>query len=346
MYTMGRILENWRIAFAAVFAAVLVVGSFLLARGIESPQLAQASTETALLQAIAMKDSDNDGLPDWEEALYGTDPHITDTFHLGMTDGEAVAKGLIVPKAIADVTVATSTDASNIVDPSLPPAPADGTLTAAFAQNFFTLFLAAKQNAGGADLSGAEMQNVANQALSSLSSIAVAAPNYKSAGDLTVSGSGADAMKAFAVSAEAVLRKNKSSASKSEILYLKDALENNDATAIPHIVSIAKGYRDSAVGLAVLPVPQELAADDLMLVNAMMRLSQIINDFARMDTDPLATMLALGQYQQAVTALGDAFVRIGTTYAAVGISLPAGAAGASFVNLISDMTNEQAAKKP
>src|ERR1035437_7373016 len=109
----GEIFKHKQIGAATLFSVVIVVGAYFLARGIESPPVVQASTETALLQAIASKDSDSDGLPDWEESRYGTDPHVADTFHLGMTDGESVAKGLIVPKAIADIPVATSTPTAN-----------------------------------------------------------------------------------------------------------------------------------------------------------------------------------------------------------------------------------------
>jgi hypothetical protein len=77
-----------------------------------------------------------------------------------------------------------------------------------------------------------------------------------------------------------------------------------------------------------------------------MRVSEINADFARVNVDPLATMLALQQYPQAVLALGTAFINIGKVYAAASISLPSGAPGASFVNLIGDVANEQAAKKP
>lgn len=335
---MGRILEHWRIPAATFFAIALIAGAYLLVQGVKSPSAAQASEESALLAAIATKDTDGDGLPDWEEALYGADPRAIDSFGLGLPDGEAVAKGLVVPKAIADLTATTSTPGAAVVDPSLPPAPAEGTLTAAFAQNFFTLYLAAKEANGGADLSEEETQSIANQAIQSLASSVSAAPDYKSAKDIVVSGSGVSALKAFAVSAEAVLLKNTSTATTSEIGYLKRALLGGDATVYPHIVSIAKAYRDSAVGLAVLPVPSELAAADLALINALMRVSQITTDFAKAETDPLATMLALGQYPQAVIALGTAFVDIGRVYAAVGISLPAGEPGASFVNLISDIT--------
>lgn len=348
MHTMEEISKNWRILAATLFSAVLVVGAYVLARSVESPAVAQASEEAALLQAIASKDSDSDGLPDWEEALYGTSSNNPDSFKLGQTDGEAVAKGLIVPKAIADMTLATpSSDRSQIVDPSLPPVPAEGTLTAAFAQNFFTFFMTAKDANGGGDLTESQMNDVATQALNSISSIAKAAPDYKSAKDIVVSGSGTDAMKAFAVNAEAVMLKNTSTATTSELKYLKSALIDNDDTAYAHIASIAKAYRDSAVGIAVLSVPRELAADNLALINALMRISQLTTDFTRAGTDPLAAILALQQYPQATQALGEAFVHIGTIYANAGISLPAGAPGASFVNLIVDMKSEQAvAKKP
>ncbi len=335
---MGQILQNWRILVSASLAIVLIVGSFLLARSVESPNSAQASTESALLQAIAMKDSDGDGLTDWEEALYGTSPKITDTFNLGMTDGEAVTKGLIVPKAIADITVSTSSPSSvNTFDPSLPPPPAEGTLTAAFAKNFFMLYISAKQANGGGNLSESEMEKIVNEALDSISSAIAPAPDFKSVKELQVSGSGSEAMKMFATDAEAVLLKNKSTATTSEINYLKSVLEHNDTSALSQIASIAKTYRDSAVGISSLQVPIELVASDLALINSLMRVSEIVTDFARVNDDTLAAMLALQQYPQAVLDLGNAFIGIGKIYEAAGISMNAGTPGASFVNLIKDI---------
>ena len=341
----GSISHNWRILAATLFSAVIIVGAYLLARGIESPRVAEASAESALLQAIATKDSDADGLPDWEEALYGTDSHNTDTFKLGMTDGEAVARGLIVPKAIADMPATAASTASVGADGLVEPA--EGTITAAFAKNFFTLFIAAKQKSGGADLTESEMNDVATEALSSLASSITPAPDFKSAKDITVSGSGADALKAFAVTAEAVFLRNTSNATTSEIHYLEYAVQGGDASAYACIASIAKAYRDTAAGLAVLPVPEGLEVDHLALVNAMMRVSQIAGDFTRADTDPLATILALRQYPQAVLNMSNAFIHIGNIYKTAGITLPAKTPGASFVNMIENIVAKQAAtKKP
>jgi hypothetical protein len=342
---MGRILENWRIALATIFSLALIVGAYMLARDAVSPSIAEASAETALLKAVVTKDSNGDGLPDWEKTLYGIpiDATTTDYFNLGMTDGEAVAKGLIVPKAIADISIATSSDDSVVVDPSLPPAPADDTLTAAFSKNFITLYLAAKEANGGADLSANDIQNISNEVMQSLTSSVTAAPDYKSESDLTVSGSGPDALKAFAANAEAIFAANASNATTSEINYLSDAVENDDTTALPYLISIAKSYRDNAAGLAMLPVPQELAADDLALINSTMRISEITSDFARANADPLATMLALDQYPQTVLNLENAFIDIGNIYKTANISLPADTPGAKFVNLISNMEAKQQA---
>lgn len=337
---MGGILSNWRISLAVLFSAGLIVSAYLLARSIGNPPLAVASEEAALLQAIASRDTDGDGLPDWEESLYGTDPNIVDTLKLGMTDREAVSRGLVIPKAIAEVSTGVSTQGAPVHAPdgSLPPSPAEGTLTAAFAKNFFTLYISAKQANGGANLSKSEMESIARDALDQLSAVLVTAPDFKSAQDIKVEGTGADALMQFAVTAEAVLLKNTSTAKMSEIQYLKRALQENDTEAFTHMASLAKAYRDSAAGLSALGVPRELAAADLAFINALMRLSEIITDFTRANTDPLATMLALKQYPQAAIALSNSLVMVGEVYKNAGLTLPANAPGASFVNIIADLS--------
>jgi len=343
---MGSILRNWRVTGATLFSIALIVSAYAIARGVSSPPVAQASTETALLKAIAMRDSDTDGLPDWEEGLYGTDPQVADTFKLGMTDGEAVAKGLIVPKAIANISTATSTAGAIVsTDPSLPPAPAEGTLTAAFAQSFFNLYISALKNSVDGNLSESDLSKIADEAIAQLSQSIVRAPDFKSMRNLTVSGSGPEALKAFAASVDTVFVSNKADAKKSELLYLKDAAENGDATAFPHIVSIAQMYRKTAAGLAVLPVPTELAQDYLVLINSMARIGEITEDFTRVESDPLATILALKQYPQAVQNLTTAFIHVSNIYKTAGVALVAGEPGEPFVNMIANIAAKQKAEK-
>jgi hypothetical protein len=344
---LGDIFKHWQISSAILFSVALVGGSYYVAHEVISPQVVQASTETALLKAIATKDSDADGLPDWEESLYGTDPHLSDSFKLGMTDGEAVSKGLIVPKAITDVHTESSTSSGTIVDSSLPPAPADGTLTAQFAQNFFVLFLQAKQANGGDDLSESQLNDVATQSIQMLTSSIKPTPDYKALSDLNVTGSGTDAMVAFAAGAERILLSNTNEATTTDINYFKSGLIDGNDQAYDIIRSIAKSYRGSAAGIAALPVPQGLAQADLALVNTLMRLSQIDVDFTKADSDPLAAILALQQYQTVMNAVAKAFLDIGGAFQAQNITVPNGAPGALFVNMMANVQHAQEAhQKP
>lgn len=351
MMMRGEIFKHKQIVAATLFSVVIVAGAYFLARGIQSPSVVQASTETALLQAIASKDSDNDGLPDWEESLYGTDPHVADTFHLGMTDGEAVAKGLIVPKAIADISVATSTPTTNsnidYAAAGLTP-PTEGTLTDAFAKEFFTLYVSAKQANGGNDLTSDQATALAGEAVNQLSQTITPTADFKKAADIKVSGTGPDALRAYAAAAEAVMIAYYPSTQlpKNQLQYLQNYLDSSDQSALKNLRTIADFYRLSAVGLAVLTVPNEMATTHLALVNAFARVGEEISDFSRVDSDPLATMLALNQHTQTVTALAKAFTDIASQFATEGVMLAPGTKGASFVNVISAMNARSSPQTP
>ncbi|MDO8624336.1 MAG: thrombospondin type 3 repeat-containing protein [bacterium] len=325
---------------ALLIAGALIISSYFTAVGVGKTSVVEASTESALLQKIATKDSDGDGLPDWEESLYGTDQHMVDTRGFGMTDGEAVAKGLIVPKAVADLPEPRTTSSSDLSEYGLT-APAEGSLTAAFAKNFFTLYLSTKEAKNGSPLTEADTSAIAEKAMASLSTSIAEAALFKSAQDLAVSGSGEEALRTFAISVEAVLLARKSEASKSELLYLQDALSTGGEGALAPLRSIATNYREVALGLTVLPVPEEAKAAYLEFINALYRIGQISDDFARVESDPLATMLALTQYPQAVLTLGNALIEINTIYRNANITFEKGTSGASFVNIIPDIAVEQ-----
>lgn len=348
MRMRGKFIRNWRVPTATLFSIALIVGAYMLARGIGDPPVAQAFTETALLQAIATKDSNGDGLPDWEKPLYGipVNSTTTDYFHLGMTDGEAVAKGLIVPKAIANIPIATSTPVAGTgIDYAKYglTAPTEGTLTDTFARDFFTLYLSAKQANGGVDLTTSQENALAGQALVQLSQQVSLTADFKNATDLTVSGTGTAALKNFAVAAGAVVKENAISTTMSGIGYFQSAVENDSTSALAHLVALSDAYRKLAIGIAALQVPQELASVDLVIINSIMRLSAIYADFARVNTDPLTAILALQQYPSTELTVENAFTTLSSIYAIANIVLPAGTPGASFVNSIASMTARQQA---
>ncbi|MFA7302449.1 MAG: hypothetical protein WC030_01755 [Candidatus Paceibacterota bacterium] len=337
---MAQFLRHGQVFASAAVALALVGGAYLLARDVRVPVRAQASTEAELLKAIAARDVDADGLPDWEESLYGTDASKRDTFNHGMTDGEAVARGLIVPKALTQVSSVLA-PAGSEGSLGLPPPPQEGTLTAAFAQNFFSLYMAALQKSGDGNLSEAELKKVSDDALAQLAGSIVRSPDFRSLKTMRVEGSGPATLRSFAAQADAIFIANKNTATKSELLYLQDLVERNDAQATPNLVAIAKLYRATSAGLAVLPVPTELAPDYVSLINAMARLGDITEDFAAVANDPLVTMLALQQYPQELLDMGNSFIRIGNVYKTAGVAFEPDEPGAMFANFMNAVAAEQ-----
>lgn len=333
---MGKILEHWRISTAVLFSMTLIVGAYIFARGIESPQVAQASTEIALLQAISKKDSTGDGLPDWEKSLYGIplNSTTTDYFNLGMTDGEAVARGLIVPKAIADIQVATSSPGTSVNADGSPQAATEGSITDTFTKYFFALYTTAVAVNNGADLSEDQISTLEQQAMNELTLGVSPAPDFKSKSDIKISGTGPDSLRVYAAQVESVFLANSTSLPKNELQYLQDAVSNNDSSALDNINKISKAFRVGAAGLSALTVPKELADSHLELVNAMTRLGEEGADFARVNTDPIATMLALQQYISTANSSTNIFNDMALIYSSGQVTLPYGTPGALFVNAI------------
>ena len=95
---MNKTGNNVVIGIAIVVAA-LVLGGALLFRITPSQapdsEIENVSTQRAQLTALksADRDTDNDGLRDWEEVLWGTDPQNADTDGDGTTDNDEILQG-------------------------------------------------------------------------------------------------------------------------------------------------------------------------------------------------------------------------------------------------------------
>jgi hypothetical protein len=247
-----------------------------------------------------------------------------------------------VPKANADLPPQTASSSTVDYAASGLPDPTTGTITDGFSKAFFTLYVAAKNEKEGDDLSSDEINSLALQAVNQLSSTIASAPDFKTPSDLSFSGSGPDSLKAFAASAEAVLVQNAATSSKSDLEYFQDVVQSNDSLAVAALRSLAKQYRDTATGLSVLAVPRELADQDVAIINALMRLGEMYGDFSRFQEDPLTAMLALQQYKDTELSAEQAFTALASIYAREGIVLPPGMPGSVFVNLMENIGAIQA----
>jgi hypothetical protein len=317
--------KSGSIVGAAVVAVALIGGAYYLSSG-RVAQVNAASTDD-ILKAYAAKDTDGDGLPDWEEALYGTDPTKADTFNLGMTDAEAVQKGLVKLKITAPTApaAATSSLAASIPGPTA----ASTTLTDQFAQAFFNNYISTR---GSQPPTADQAAQFVQGAVANLVATQVR-PDAYAASDIKVSGSGATALQAYAAQVDQVFASHSAQVSYDEMTYFADAAEKNDASAVTNLKAIASAYLGVAQAVAALPVPNEAAPADLAFVNAAARLGGTIGDLATVQDDPIRALVALGDYPTDAQGLAASLANLSAVFAQDGAVIPEGAAGYSFYHL-------------
>lgn len=315
-----------RLSGASLLAVLMVGGAYVVSGPVPffKTNIADAQSSAELLRTYAAKDSDTDGLPDWQEALYGTDPLDPESFRAGTKDGDAVAQGLIEPK----VTVAEApkpTDPSTV--PGTPAAP--NSTTDRFAQAFLKQYLLTR---GETPPTQEEITSFVESSIADLSSSS-ASPDTYTAADVRVSGaSGTAALVSYAASVENVFATYTVSTEKNELSYFADAL-NEDASALKKIEDISSAYKSIAKALIALPVPAEAAPAHRSIANALVHMSEVSADMATMKTDPLRALMGIGLYGDYAARVVTGFAGLNGIFTARQVVLPAGTPGAEVVQV-------------
>ena len=308
------------IVAASAISVVLIGGAYVLSGPWPFTKTADAESTHDLLVTYAAKDTDNDGLPDWEEALYGTDPNNPHSVDPALSDGQAVAEGKVKPKFATATT--TTLAASDI--PGVDAGPT--TLTDQFAQQLFKQYLT---NRGATPPTPDQIATLVETGVTQLEQ-SNTIPNAFNAGEERVVGSGPDALKTYAVAVERVFLTNQVPEQQSEILYFADAVNKNDDASLAKVSAIGKSYGTIGEALIKIPVPIEVASLHLELANALMRMNAVTLDFAAIRTDPLRAMLGLAQYEQDGAGVLQALSSIHSLFVNEGVTFGQGEAGGQF----------------
>ncbi len=308
-----------------LIAIVIIVGAYILSGHTGSTTLVNAGSTDNLLKAYAAKDSDSDGLPDWEEALYGTDPNNAHSVRADLTDGDAVAKGLATAHYGGVATTATTTPgivASDIPGNNATP----GSLTDQFSKLFFNNYVVSR---GDTKPTAAQMQTFVQGAIGDLLKTRTQIDAF-SASQIKVSGTGSTALKSYAIQVEQAFKQHRANVPYHADVYFADAVERNDKTAIAHLKTISTSYLDTAKALVAVSVPQEMAQAHLALVNATARFGATVGDLASIDTDPIRGMLGLGSADKDSANFTKTIISVGHLFTEGGVMFQPSEPGYGF----------------
>jgi hypothetical protein len=260
-----------------------------------SPNLVEAQTADALLKAYAAKDTDSDGLPDWQESLYGTDATNPESAKAGVTDSEAVARGLVSLKFASDTSELNRTTGEDV--PGTPVA--DTTLTAQFSQAFFKAYV----DAGGQNMEAGDQQALLDSLIADFSVRAqkIVSSRYN---QISVHTDATVTTEAYIAAIETTLRAHEVPEGSANPVLLMDAyIQKGDAKARPKLLALTASYGAVTKDLSDMHVPPALAGQHLILLQSFDTLARATKVVTEYEQDPMAVLGALAIYEPASKAI-------------------------------------------
>jgi len=276
-------VKNPRVVGALVVGIALVVCAFYV-RG----SAANTSLEAAIAVAdtprkyVATSDSDGDGMRDWEEELYGTNPAQADKLAQARLTSDSVDRETI----------------DDIPD----------SMTKKFAISFFSDYL--KQAGTGEEMTEEAKTKFLEEAAGYAAQESVDR-SFTSA-DLSLGANNdSDAIRAYGNRVADALTKHTVS-TESEIVILERALQTDNAAELAPLTEIVESYSKSLSDLLTMQVPPAFAEEHLELLNALLAVHNNIAAMQKAFSDALPAMVRFQRHPDDMVALAETLSAIAT----------------------------------
>ena len=294
----GVLAVSGVVAFGAI-AVAFFAGTFETKNEARAPEapitvVAEARRASANVNAEnAGRDTDGDGLLNWEETLYGTDPNKSDTDGDGMSDADEAAQG-------ADPLVF----GTDVKKDGVYIAPSALSSTEAVARELFAGYAGARQ--GGA-LDRNQIENSIEDIVGRRLGDASRAPQFtladiKTENDVTVD--------AYAGSVSRAL-KEADTVREYELSVFARAVEKNRDIELEKLKATVSVYTSIQRALLALEVPPDIVNEHLAFVNSVASLAHEVERLSTWSGDPFDALVLVGDYSDAenemVARLNDLF---------------------------------------
>ncbi len=259
-------------------------------------------------------DSDNDGLKDWEETLWNTDPNLPDSDNDGMSDGEEVSLGTAPngeeSSSLVNEIMATSSEF--VASASSPLTPTDQ-----FSRLFFKHFIESQntQDPSGRFSDPREIEILIAEA----DTIRNKPPKYTRSDILIVPDVTPKELRVYGNAVSHAYAIHTKPGAEAEFVVLNRALVTNNKADFAKLADAADMYWNGAQELLKLPAPESLAGFQLAIINSTVGLSYAIRDLSVMPDDPLRGVLGLRSYYERFQSLVSSISAMSRYFAAFNI---------------------------
>ena len=251
----------------------------------------------------AEPDSDSDGLPDWEEALWHTLPSNPDTDGDGTSDGAEV-------EARRDPTKRGPNDAL----PAHAPSSGDGGTAKAYAYSYdpklgntptekLALNLTSNYllSSGGQTLTEAEKASLVNNLVADMTKT-LPTPRVFALSNLKVQPTTEASLHAY-FNALGTILQNASPGGVDEAVIMQSVMTNNNLADLAALKKIGVKFSKASSQIIALSVPERLAGSHLAFANNLAQAGWGLETMG--SSDPMLALLGMNAYRNAYTDLTD-----------------------------------------
>lgn len=219
------------------------------------------------------KDSNKNGIADWEEAFWGLDPY---------KDGDANKEIILAKRAhIAKNEGGDTTNTGSLSE------------NETFAREFFAVIMSLQQTG---DLNDDTLKKLTEDLGKNLLASAPLVDTYTKS-DLKTKTTNTESIKTYYENFKAIVSKYGNEDIGNELTFIVLGLKNTDEQSLSIAKEIAEAYRNFAKDLMATPVPTSLANTQLSIANNYTKEAESIDGLARLIEDPVISMKSLINYK-------------------------------------------------
>jgi hypothetical protein len=309
---------------------LVILGSVIYAAIIMSrKEIYTAKTaELNVVESAALaKDSDNDGLKDWEEQLWKTDPENPDT------DGDATQDGLEIKQGRNPLVAGQNDklDTDTITNKINTETENDLTDTDKFSRELFVKIIAAKNN--NTPPTESDIQDFLNKTISQeLQDQKMR--SFTTADFKTTSVETAATLKSYGNEIAAILKEQPPEPLEYEMSIVDRAEKNNDPSELQKLKPLITQYQRIQSDLLQVSVPQSALAVHIELADSVSGMIYSITGLSNILTDPIKALPGVSAYGDNVERFPASIRAFKKYFDTKSVVFGPGDAGYNFFNAI------------
>lgn len=265
----------------AIIALVLIIvafGVYKITIFIKNKLQNKGQTSLIIKSDVIQKDSNNNGIPDWEESLWGLNPK---------GDGSSNKEFILAQRETLAKENALNNDTNQ-------PLSENETLS----REFFSVIMSLQESGNLDEVSIKAVGDTIGQKI-----IAAPIPDlYTKSMVLSIKANPASTS-AYTTELANLFNKYKDKDIGKELTFISVGLTNNDPQAFIEADKVASAYRSAGKELLKIQVPNTLSDTHLALANNYEKVAQSIEGMSDMITNPLSGMKAVINYKKYTDAL-------------------------------------------